>query len=1619
MSVNGLPTDVELAVDEGDTFAITYPGNAGSWMVSDAAGNPVATGSGHDIEFTPTDNGLYIVSVAGEMFPVVVHNVAPEIGRPLNPIVLNEGVVQSPAQLVVRAGFSFSDAGIDDNHVPRVTVTSPSGSTRDLTGFALQFSAGQRIVASNPTLAALAEDFTVALWVKQSDRGTQGAGTADQLLVGVGDDATPGGWSLQLIDGEIVFAANGVFEYRSGIVIGLNRWTHVAAAMDADDNVQFYVDGTQVASVPHDMASAPAEDFTFAIGAYGGSKSFIGKLDNVAIWERHLSTPELHDISLAGINTADTSLLSYYPFDEGLGGRTRNLGRLEVTGVLGSDPNDPLLRPIWSLDVPRNPGNFLAEDEGDYLLKFTLFDDDGAFDEATTTISVKNVAPTAAIDPSGLTTKVGQVIHVSASDSVDPGPLDQLSFRWDVTSSTGQTIASGSGEQFAFVPAYPGSYRVALTATDPAGTSDMTEIVLDASPVVVIGSSSTSANEGEIREFNAFDSSPGAPGAIRSYAWTVTDGSGQTVSESTRAVLRFQPATEGDYTVALTVSDLLDGQTHSGSATQQLAVSNVVPAIVVPQQDQVAEGAYLLDVTVIDPGSADSIQLSIDWGDGSANEPVDLGLDRSVQLAHEYPEQGLYAIELTASDGQQSSAASQTELQVINVAPVVNAGANQMVTDGDVVSLTGQFSDLGNDTHTVSWDFGDGSAPVSYAATANVPFGQDHTYSDSGSYTVTLTVTDSEGAVGLSTVQIDVVNQAPDSLAVHGPTDALAGRSVMITGTARDYSGDQLRGTLDFGDGSRMPVILQVSNAGNGPGGGQQTQYEFVAQHVFTSGGLLPVTLSVVDQDGSESTSQMMLHVDDFDAPTIESVRLTDDSGTDRTDMITSDTTPSVAISFSEIVAGQASDVELRDPLGQLVSSYRVTDFGTAEVTVRPDGQLNVDGQYSLILLADGIQDTSGNSLEGGQNQTLSFTLDTTAPSVTLTSDLLGRLSPELTGQVDDAQARVTVQIDGRTYGAINRGDGSWLLPAGTINPALLRTSYDVSVFATDVAGNTNSVTGTLTISPAPAAQDDQLQVDEDQQAAMLDVLANDSVQAPAQGPLEIVSAGDPDQGGSVQVAPGGTHLTYSPAANFFGDETFTYLVRDAVGGESRASVVVHVQDQNDDPTATDDRFIVAIDSAGNVLNVLANDSSAPDKGELLSILSIGAPDQGGDLQIAPDGKSLRYTPGAGFAGQESFVYTLQDDRGGTAQAHVTVDVADGPTPVILSGAVDGQVDDLVVRRAGVDLEVFDNAAAQVVMRRHLSLVDSLRFDGADNEADRFTVDFAAGGYFALPGGIVVTGGAGGPDTLRIVGDSLARGVYQPAGMTLGDATVIVSTISSSMKIEFAGMEPLEIANLSALHIDPNLFVGSQQITIDQPAFTDLGSLTALDGGTVAAPGGVSLQSGDMVVGNGDIVGRVAAYAGTTITATGPLQLGDANRYDGFFSDGVMRVGPQTVTLRDRDTAVLGTLTELGNSVGGGELVASHGVLLEQGKTIQGYGTITADLHNQGHVAGEGPTASDVLDLTGRVDGTGYYSGNIRFSGELCTGQQSGDGPARWRRGIRGYFLAANRDWRDRTGSAI
>ncbi len=147
-----------------------------------------------------------------------------------------------------------------------------------------------------------------------------------------------------------------------------------------------------------------------------------------------------------------------------------------------------------------------------------------------------------------------------------------------------------------------------------------------------------------------------------------------------------------------------------------------------------------------------------------------------------------------------------------------------------------------------------------------------------------------------------------------------------------------------------------------------------------------------------------------------------------------------------------------------------------------------------------------------------------------------------------------------------------------------------------------------------------------------------------------MTGVGTPAHGSAVANADG--TITYTPAANYTGADSFSYTIGDGQGGSATATVNVTVTTVNDAPVAADDPATTAEETAVSIA-VLANDTD-PD-GDSLSVTGVGSPAHGSAAANA-DG-TIAYTPAADYTGADGFSYTIGDGQGGSATATVNVTV--------------------------------------------------------------------------------------------------------------------------------------------------------------------------------------------------------------------------------------------------------------------------------------------------------------------------------------------------------------------------
>jgi len=165
-------------------------------------------------------------------------------------------------------------------------------------------------------------------------------------------------------------------------------------------------------------------------------------------------------------------------------------------------------------------------------------------------------------------------------------------------------------------------------------------------------------------------------------------------------------------------------------------------------------------------------------------------------------------------------------------------------------------------------------------------------------------------------------------------------------------------------------------------------------------------------------------------------------------------------------------------------------------------------------------------------------------------------------------------------------------------------------------------------------------------------------------GDTLFVSAVSQGDHGTVSIDANNKTVTYTPEANFNGQDLFTYTANDGHGGTATASVCVTVDAVNQPPVANDDSFATDEDTPLTV-NVVDNDTDTD--GDPLTVT--GVMQAGHGTVVINADSTVTYTPDANYNGTDSFQYTADDGQGGTATATVSLVIRSvNDVPVISSG---------------------------------------------------------------------------------------------------------------------------------------------------------------------------------------------------------------------------------------------------------------------------------------------------------------------------------------------------------------
>lgn len=363
----------------------------------------------------------------------------------------------------------------------------------------------------------------------------------------------------------------------------------------------------------------------------------------------------------------------------------------------------------------------------------------------------------------------------------------------------------------------PGTYTVSLTVTDTINgfVSVKTEtayITVFEDPAADF--TADSLNGCAPLTVNFTDNSIATDGNITSWIWDFGDGNVSNLSNPTHTY-----TAGGAYTVTLVVQD--ENGCQDTRIYNDLINATELANVDFSASQQTACGAPLTVNFTSNISPAGAYTYLWDFGDGT--------FSTATNPSHTYNINGDYTVTLTISDGNNCSASeTKTNFIIINEPTADFIALNPTACSGVAV----QFANNSTGADSYFWTFGDGNT-----STAANP---SHTYNVPGTYTVSLTATNSAGCNDFI-VQNNYVTINPSPAAGFSATNNIGCSNPLV---------------VSFQDNSAGTIIAWNWNFGNG-----NTSTGQNPTTTYTTPGLYDVSVTVTNNFGCQSTETIPSYV--------------------------------------------------------------------------------------------------------------------------------------------------------------------------------------------------------------------------------------------------------------------------------------------------------------------------------------------------------------------------------------------------------------------------------------------------------------------------------------------------------------------------------------------------------------------------------------------------------------------------------------------------------------------------------------------------------------------------------------------------------------------------------------
>ncbi|HYB96876.1 MAG TPA: Ig-like domain-containing protein, partial [Vicinamibacterales bacterium] len=905
-----------------------------------------------------------------------------------------------------------------------------------------------------------------------------------------------------------------IYTALSTVEFPLHGWHHIAFTYEHGSFLKLYQDGVLVGSTPTTGQTTTAGTARFFIGRRGAGSTmfFDGAIDDVAIYNRVLSEAEVQALAQATTAAQPLGLLSN---DADADGDT-------LTAAVIAPPTlgDVALSSDGSFIYTPHPNQFGVD-------TFTYRANDGASSSnvatATITINPVNDPPTFTLASSAVTVAPHagtQSIANFATASAGPLESGQDPLTYTVTNTNNAlflqqpSLTAGSSSVLSFTPSGAnGSATVTVTLQDGGGTAGggidtsapqtFTITIQNSAPVIASSAGSITANEGSVATISGTYADPDAGQNV-----TITASKG-TVSKS---------------------------GTNSGTWT---------------------------------------------WSYQATDGPADSG-----------------PITMTANDGAGMTSSTSFTLVVVNVAPsLTQVNASVSVNEAQIASNSGTFLDPGiAEAVTLSASVGSVTAAPGAVTLASESFATNATISAGGTY----------GAFTLSA----------GTAAATGGTLRIDGGPSNVQFTRAGFTGDQTVSAMLRGNTNNGSWNLGMSFGGRRfifhpgyPGGAFRIDHYAPGQIILVGNQTMNFTPSTtvahrMTLTYSQSAHKVTVKIEDgtgISAPYI--YVWTPDAGFNA----------SAAVGLTTSSGGPAvvDDFLITQPGGPSTWNWSfTTGDGPAQsqtVTITAKDKDGGVGTTSFPLTVVNVAPTASATNNGPVTRGAPVTVTVTA------SDPAGASDPlryefdfdndgiyEVGPQIGNTAQRSYTSLGSKTV-AVRVTDGDGGATVATTVVSVINTA-PVAVNAADSTNEDTAKTITLSASDADG-----------------DALTYTIVSGPTKGTVT---------GGTTKTR------TYTPHANFFGSDSFTYKANDGLTDSNTATMTITVTGVNDAPVANAQSVSTNEDTA-KAITLAGTDVD----GDALRF-SYSQPSHG---TVTGTGPNVTYTPAANYAGSDSFTFTASD----------------------------------------------------------------------------------------------------------------------------------------------------------------------------------------------------------------------------------------------------------------------------------------------------------------------------------------------------------------------------------------